>query len=121
MRTNREFLSCLLFAAPVLLIAKAAVATDRPTPIEVPCLCQSDLRRAVLAQAGTPDDAVAQKDIRKHEIQQRLYRDGYRPVRYAVHNYWCRIDGPETGSRIANYVRCDLDWIIEDVYRNSHF
>jgi hypothetical protein len=48
----------------------------------------------------------------------RLYRDGYRPVVYGKHNYWCRIESaPVTGSRVNGNVFCQDAQDIEVEYR----
>ena len=122
--TGMLMLSCLCIGAASLtassrVFADNAAPADRPQPIEVPCMCQGDLRRAVLAQPGIPEYARERPDNRPRTVDNRLYRDGYRPVRNGKLDYWCRIE-QETGSLIANNVRCELGWLIESEYEFSN-
>ncbi len=109
----------VLLAGAGMTAANAAVPPRRA--LEVPCMCQSDLKKAVTAQREVP--AAVQEAAGEgwpKNIEFRLYHAGYRPVRYDSHDYWCRIE-PETGSRIAPHVRCVLAHDLEDEYRQNQF
>jgi len=119
MRVSTLFVICFVLGGPSLSAANESNPAERPQPYEVPCMCQSDLHRALQAQREIPDYAKDQHDGRPLSVESRLYRDGYRPVRNGIHVYWCRVS-PTTGSRMSNNVQCELDLIIEGQYRASH-
>jgi len=131
--TTWTLLSCVCLAAAPLTAAgdagsdhdarlaaqpsRTEETPQRPTAVHVPCLCQSDLQRALEAQKEIPPEFVGQTGTRRQTVFSRLYRDGYRPVRTDGHEFWCRNEAM-TASRIPD-VRCEFAWSIENEYATS--
>lgn len=92
--------------------------SNGPTqPVVVSCFCLMDLTRAVKSQSvpsAVTSEATGHKPL---SARYRLYRDGYRPVEYGNHHYWCRIESaPLTGSRVDGSVFCEEAQVIEVDY-----
>jgi hypothetical protein len=114
MRTAIAFMSCLV-AGELSAAWASGPAGEAPTqPVVVSCFCLSDLTQAVKSQSvpvTVASESVGHKPL---SVRYRLYRDGYRPVLYGNHDYWCRIESaPLTGSRVNGNVFCQEAQVIE--------
>lgn len=102
--------------------ASAALAADsrpeHPIVTKVRCLCQGDLRQALRAETAIPAAAVS-ADSRS--LLSRLYRDGYRPVRYNNRTFWCRHEPIATGTNFHDQVRCVNSTEIAFEFSTSNF
>jgi hypothetical protein len=113
MRTVIALLSYLVVGG-----LSAAWASGLPSnesqPVVVNCFCLTDLTRAVKSQS-VPSTVTSESTGNKRlSARYRLYRDGYRPVVYGNHHYWCRIESaPLTGSRVDGNVFCQEAQVIE--------
>jgi hypothetical protein len=113
MRTGIAFLSCLVVGGAEAWASEPA-SKGMTDPVIVSCLCLTDLAKAVKSQSvpsAVTSEATGHKPL---SPRYRLYRDGYRPVVYGNHNYWCRIESaPLTGSRVDGNVFCQEAQLIE--------
>jgi len=112
MRTVLALLSCL----GGMSSAWASSLVEAPNkPVVVNCFCLTDLARAVKSQSVVPATVTSESTGNKPlSARYRLYRDGYRPVVYGNHDYWCRIESaPLTRSRVDGNVFCQAAQLIE--------
>ena len=114
MRTVIALLSCLVVGGLSAAWAGGPPSNGPTQPVVVSCFCLVDLTRAVKSQS-VPSTVTSESTGNKPlSARYRLYRDGYRPVVYGNHHYWCRIeDAPLTGSRVDGSVFCQEARVIE--------
>ena len=114
MRTAIALLSCLVVGGTSASWAGGPASKELTQPVVVSCFCLTDLTWAVKSQS-VPSTVTSESAGHKPlSARYRLYRDGYRPVVYGKHQYWCRIESaPVTGSRVDGNVFCEEAQIIE--------
>jgi hypothetical protein len=114
MRTTIALLSCMVLGSLSAASASGTAGKRLTDPVVVSCFCISDLTHAVKSQSVPPaviSEATGHKPL---STEYRLYRDGYRPVEYGKHQFWCRIESqPLSGSRVNGNVYCQDAQIIE--------
>jgi hypothetical protein len=99
-------LACLIVAGAEAW-AGEQISKGITEPVVVNCFCITDLRQAVKSQAVPAAVAAEATGHKPLSVRYRLYRDGYRPVVYGKHDYWCRIESaPVAGSRVNGNVFC---------------
>lgn len=122
MRTVIASLSSLVIAGVSTAWASAPAGEAQAQPAVVSCFCLADLTRAVQSQSIPPAVASESTGNKRLSSRYRLYRDGYRPVVYGKHDYWCRVEtAPLTGSRVNGNVFCQEARDIELEYDWDHF
>ena len=117
MRTAIASLSCLVVGGLSAAWASGPAGEAPAQPVVVSCFCLADLTQAVKSQSVPATVASESTGHKPLSARYRLYRDGYRPVVYGNHDYWCRIESaPVTGSRVDGNVFCQEAQVIEFDY-----